>query len=121
MTNATPVLVFASEDEELARVLRAAQRAILAHPIAAQGLFSALVAEGRRFAETEEGARWRERLAASEWFDRARIVWETLSLTSLDENAHDVLPSNYIDALVKAATIERLEPFLSQLFQVTGE
>ncbi|HTQ06921.1 MAG TPA: hypothetical protein VMI54_23850 [Polyangiaceae bacterium] len=121
MANTTPVLVFSSENDELADVLRAAQRAIMAHPIAAQALFSALVAEGRHFGATAEGAAWRERLAASEWFERAQIVWETVSHTSLDENGRDVLPSNYIDAIVKAATIEKLEPFLSHLFQVRGE
>jgi hypothetical protein len=91
------------------------------HPIAAQAIFRAFVAEGRAFAKTNEGRAWRDELARSELIRRGRVVWEVGTLNLLEENDETVLPSKLLDALVYAAGIEAIEPFLSKLFETTKE
>jgi hypothetical protein len=108
------------EQEEL-RVLRAAQLLLLKYPVAGQAAFSALIAEGRRFAQTPEGERWQSRLSRSSLIHRARLVWEITTLWMLEEDPPHLLPSAYLDALCMAASSEELEPLLDQLFRATGE
>jgi hypothetical protein len=98
------------------RVLREAQYVLLKHPVAAQAAFSALVAEGRRFAATPEGREWSERLAGSELMRQGRMVWEVATLKILEESSPHVLPSAYVEALVKASGSRELESLLSRLF-----
>jgi hypothetical protein len=108
------------EQEEL-RVLRAAQLLLLKYPVAGQAAFSALIAEGRRFAQTPEGEHWRRRLSRASLVHRARLVWEITTLWMLEEDPPHLLPSAYLDALCMAASSEELEPLLDQLFRATTE
>lgn len=100
-------------DDELARVLRRAHVALLKYPVAARAAFRAIVAEGRRFAETEEGARWKERLADSELVQRGRSVWELATLGMLDEKDR-MLPTQFVDMFCYAASLVDLEPALAR-------
>jgi hypothetical protein len=105
----------ASGDDELVRILREGQFLILRHPVAAQAALRALVAEGRRFAETAAGRRWKDRLARSELIRRGRMVWQGSVLNMLEENSDTPLPSAFLDALLAAAASEDLPALLSQL------
>jgi len=108
-------LVFERRDDTVQALLAACQRAIQKHPLAARAIVTALVEEGRRFAQTPGGAAWSARLESSELVESARMIWETLSLTAVSANAPDALPSACIDAVVHATAIEGLEPLLSKL------
>jgi hypothetical protein len=111
-----PTLALDPDDDELLRVLREAQFLLLKHPVAAQGLFSALVAEGRRYAQTPAGRRWHARLSGSDLIRRGRVVWEVVTLKMLEEHAPNVLPTTYLDAMVNATASPELEPLLARLF-----
>lgn len=100
-------------DDELGRMIEEVHGLLLKHPFAARGAFRALVAEGRRFAETEEGARWKRRLEGSELIQRGRSVWEIATGGMLDE-APTLLPTQLIDLLAHAVTLDDLEPALAR-------
>lgn len=104
-------------DEEIIALLDGAQMAMIKHPTAAQAAFSALVREGRRFAETAEGEKWLQLLGSSGLVRRARWVWETTSLNMLEEDAGTIVPSTYLEALLRATDVPDLEQILSR---VTG-
>lgn len=106
-------------DDELHDLLAQLQLAIVSHPIAAQALFRALVAEGRAFATTPEGQRWAAMLVDSPLIQRGRMVWDVTTLRMLDDDPDTVLPSTLMDAFVKTTAKEVLEPFLSRLFEKT--
>lgn len=112
-----PRLTLRSPQDEQTRILRAAQTLMLKHPVAAQAGFTALLAEGRKFAETVEGRRWKQRLEESALLHRARLVWEVTTLWMLEQEPPNVLPSAYLDALFMSATSEELEPLLDRLFR----
>jgi hypothetical protein len=112
-----PVVVLRDRDDELAHVLREAQRLLLLHPIAAQAAFGALMAEGRAFAQTPEGALWKARLEGSETVERVATLWENVTLNLLEESA-GIVPSRLLDVVVMAAGIAPLDRFLSRLFPV---
>lgn len=99
-----PRLVLQSAEDPLTQLLRAASAAVLKHPFAAQAIFAGLVAEGRRFAETDEGRRWQAALADSEFVRRARALWEGSVLNLLEDSSDAVLPTAIFDALVQAAS-----------------
>ncbi len=103
-------------EDELHRVLREAQGLLLRHPVAAQGLFTSLVAEGRQYAETPEGAALRDRLAGSELIRRGRVVWEVATMNVLEERPSSVVPSKVLDAFARSTAVHDLEPFLARLF-----
>jgi hypothetical protein len=103
-------------DEPLSELLLALSDVLLRHPIAVQAAFAALAAEGRRFAETPEGARCKEDLAASEVFDRVRLIWRSLGMHAFVERPTETLPSFFLDGAVRAAVLDRLEPLLSSIF-----
>lgn len=103
--------------EEILSLLDEAQMAMIKHPTAAQAAFAALVREGRRFAETEEGKRWLDVLSTSSFMRQARWVWETTSLNMLEEDAETIVPSTYLEALLRAADVPDLEQLLGR---VTG-
>jgi hypothetical protein len=84
-------------------VLSRAQMLLAKHPFAAQAAFSALVAEGRRFAQTEEGRALREALISSDTLYRARRVWESTTLNMLEEDPRATLPTAFLDVLVRFA------------------
>lgn len=122
-----PQVVFSDapsgDDDELRQTLAALQRNILLNPLAAQALFSSLVAEGRRFSETPDGERWRQRLAGSELIGRSRILWDAMTLRGLEDDEDVLLPSAVIEAFVKAASGPDMERLLQDLFRqgVGGE
>lgn len=111
---APPRLVLRDPGDELSAIVTRARRAVLAHPAAAQALFEAFVAEGRRFAATPEGRRWRTELAGSELIRRARLVCEACALSASGERAATT-PSDLLDAVALAMSVEGLEPVLSSL------
>ena len=74
-----------AQEDELSDVLRAFQDAVFRHPIAIQGLFAALVREGREYAKTEEGATLLARLSKSPSLAKTRMVWEVLTLSAFVE------------------------------------
>jgi len=112
-----PRVVLRREADPLLAVLRALQGVALKHPVAFQAGFAALVAEGRRFAETAEGAAWRERLAHSALLHRARLALEVGTLWMLEDEPRGPMPSAYLDALFLAASGPELEPLVDHLFQ----
>ncbi|WP_437948925.1 hypothetical protein WME98_51255 [Sorangium sp. So ce296] len=116
-----PRVVLHDPEDELAVVLRTAQRLLLRYPAAAQALFRAFAAEGRAFAQTPEGRRWREELSGSELIRRGRVVWEVGTLNLLEEDADTMLPSKLLDAIVHTAGVDALEPLLSRLFESAWE
>ncbi|MGF1468137.1 MAG: hypothetical protein ACFCGT_18615 [Sandaracinaceae bacterium] len=93
------------------------QRLMAHHPFAAQALFSALVAEGRRFAQTPEGARLRARLASSPTIQRARIAWSASTLGMLVDAPSTGLPSALVEAFARLATAPDLEARLSRALE----
>jgi hypothetical protein len=101
---------------EEAALVRALQLAIFQHPIAAQAVFAALVAEGRRFATTEEGKLWEHRLASSTLLTRGRKLWDVLTLNALDDNPSSVLPSRVVDAFVKLVHDRTLEDLVARMY-----
>jgi hypothetical protein len=104
-------------EKEILGLLDGAQMAMIKHPTATQAAFAALVREGRRFAETAEGKRWLDVLGASSFMRQARWVWETTSLNMLEEDAGTIVPSTYLEALLRAAEVPDLEQLLGR---VTG-
>ena len=97
-------------------LLRALQRAMLTHPVAAQTAFTALMAEGRRFGETPDGRRWKERLVKSALLQQACYVFDLTTLGMLEEQSGSSLPSSYLDALFMVAASGDADALLNQLF-----
>jgi hypothetical protein len=104
------------EGDRVERVLGRLRDAVLRHPAATQAAFSALVAEGRRFARTEDGAALADALAGSELLARGRMIWEVLTMSAFVEG-EDGLPSVIIDELARAASNGSLESVLSRVFE----
>jgi hypothetical protein len=100
-----------------AGLLRKAEIFLLRHPVAVQAIFSALVAEGRRFAATPEGAAWRDELAASPLLREARRVWEASAFSMLEEDPDVTLPSTYAEVLHQALRAPDVEPLLRRLLR----
>lgn len=90
----------AADADPLTGMLRQIHGALMLHPIAAQALYSALVAEGRRFAETEEGAALLTGLRHSPTLTRMGPAWEVISAGLNEPDAGVTLPSAWVDALV---------------------
>ncbi len=114
----------AAEDsggDALLGVLRRLRGLLLQHPLAAQAAFSALVAEGRRFATTPEGAAWKSALAGSELVRDGRQLWDALALNLLEEDASTVVPSTYLEALFQAASSSELETLVRRLRDARGD
>jgi hypothetical protein len=101
---------------DLLEVVEALHAAIVRHPRAAQALYAALLAEGRRFAETEEGRLWRARLAGSALATAGRSLLDVVTLDALDETADGGIPTRVLDALALAARTQGLEPLLARAF-----
>jgi hypothetical protein len=101
-------------------MLRRAQILLLRYPIAAQAAFAALVAEGRRFAETPEGAAWRDALASSDLLRSGRRVWDAVSFNMLEDNPGTIIPSAYLEALLRAAKTADIDSLLQALHDVVS-
>lgn len=104
------------DDRALMEAFGQAHRLLMTHPIAAQSLFRAFVAEGRRFALTEEGAALRAELADSELIRQGRVVWEGNSFNMLEEQSPSstLLPTALLDALVAATRHDDLDLLLDR-------
>jgi hypothetical protein len=85
--------------------------------MAAQAAFSALVAEGRRFAKTPEGADWQKRLLSARETGSAQLLWEILSSRTFTERSEGALPSTLLDALSRAIRINSVEPLLARILE----
>ncbi len=114
-------LLFEEPVDDLGRLLVELRWLVLRHPIAARSAARALVAEGRRFAETEEGRRWKERLAGSELVRRGQLIWDVGTWGALDGNNDDVLPSQLIDAMARASGRLDLETALAHRVESADE
>jgi hypothetical protein len=108
-----------TREEELCDLLRRAQLLLLKHPVAAQAAFTALIAEGRRFAATPEGAEWAAALADSDVVRQGRRVWDAIAMNMLEEDPGTILPSAYLEALLQAARSSDLEGTLRGLYEAT--
>jgi hypothetical protein len=115
-----PTLVIEEEGSDSDALLLQLRRALWRHPAAAQALFNALVAEGRRFAATEEGRGWAERLERSALLDQVRVVWDLVSSRALEDDPGTVVPSVVAEAFVKAATDRSLEQIISLVTAAHG-
>ena len=114
-------LVLRDPPAEHEPVLVRLHAAMLQHPVATQAIVSALVAEGRRFAETPEGRRWSARLARSELVRRGQILWEGSGLALFDDDAGAVLPSALLDCALGALAGADVMGLLDRLWQSTHE
>lgn len=103
-------------DRNVEAALRSLRLAIFKYPMAVQAAFSALAAEGRRFAETPEGAEWLARLEHAERTGRARLLWDVLSLRSFTERRDAPLPSALVEALSRALSVRHVEPLVTRIF-----
>jgi hypothetical protein len=102
-------------EDEIIALLDGMQMMMLKYPVVSQAAFSALVREGRRFAETEVGKQWFERLKSSPLMRKLRWVWETTSLNMLEEDAEIIVPSTYLEALLRAAGTPDMEALLGRV------
>lgn len=88
------------EELELRDMLASARVAMLQSPTGARSLVNFLVAEGRRFADTEEGAAWHATIVAAPQTERLRQLWEAVSLNVLDDIDEDAdVPTAWLDVL----------------------
>ena len=107
----------AGAPEDVASALYWMRDSIYRYPMVVQALFSFLVAEGRRFAETDEGARLRDRLVRSSSSTNARMIWELLTTHAFVENPVHALPSAFIERFVRLIATRGLEPLISRIFE----
>jgi hypothetical protein len=96
-------------EPELKAVLAQLQRAIVKHPFASQAVFSALVSEGRAYAQTPEGAELRKSIGRSELLLRIRSAWDIVTFGVLSDERAGTLPSVVIEALARAAAQQCFE------------
>jgi hypothetical protein len=108
-----PTLVIEDDRSHTDALLLELRRALWRYPAAAQALFGALVAEGRRFAATADGRRWVERLERSDVLDQVRVVWDLVTSRALEDDPATVVPSVIAEAFVKAATDRALEQIIA--------
>lgn len=114
------------EEAVVADIVAQGQRWLFKHPVAAQAIHRALVAEGRAFGETDEGRAWRARLEASPAIRRLRPLWEAATLNVLESTRDARLPSQLIELVAQAlshANIEKTTALLSEMaaaYQATG-
>ena len=108
-------------EDDLLDTLSRAQSWILQNPLAAQAIFSALVAEGRHFASTDAGAKWARAFAESDLVRKGRLVWEATTLNLLEERAESALPTTYLEVLRRAVGAKDFEELLSRLRQGARE
>jgi hypothetical protein len=105
----------AADEDELVAVVRAVQASVLRHPAAAQEIYAALVAEGRRFSATPEGEAWRRKLAGSALVERGRSLLEVATLDLLEEGQERCLPSRLLEVLAIAVREGGLDAVLGRI------
>jgi len=111
----------ANPDDDLFEMLSKLQLWVLQNPMAAQAVFAALVAEGRKFATTAAGGRWARAMAESDLVRKGRLIWEATTLNLLEEREGSILPSAYLELLRKVVTMKDFETLLSRLRQGIAE
>ncbi len=107
----------ALSSDEIADLLRRARMVIFRHPLASQAAFSALVAEGRAYAETEAGATLKRELSASPSARRLRTVWDIATMNALREKPDALMPTAVIEACSRLLVERHLEERLSHVFE----
>ena len=112
-------VVLRDEDELLAWI-REAQTWVLRHPVAAQAIYRALVAEGRRFAGTPDGRRWKAKLEASETMRRASAMWGESALNALVDSGDSIIPPSFLDAALGVAMTNGLDSLLAHFLPNRG-
>jgi hypothetical protein len=110
-----PRLTLREDDSAHREALQALQRFVLKHPAAAQALFAAAAAEGRRYAATPQGAALQGRLRQSPWLHRARLAFEGSTGRLLSEEAEAAFPPGWFDATLRAVAAPDLEGLLAGL------
>lgn len=111
----TPCISLEQPGDDLQRILSAATTLLLKHPTMTQDAFAALVAEGRRFGQTDAGRRWMAALADSELVRNGRALWEGSALNLLEDAPGTVIPSAVLDAIVQVLGRPDLRERLPQL------
>ncbi len=102
---------------DVEHTLRQMQEVLWRFPMAARAAYSALVAEGRAYEQTPEGAELMQQLLRSPRSHRLRVIWEVLTLSSMDEGGAGAVPTMFLDRLCKTLVTERIEPTLTRLFE----
>lgn len=118
--HSVPRFVVQAPMDPVADFLADLSMAVLKHPAAAQAVFSALVAEGQRFAHTDEGARWRSALADSDLARRGHALWEGSLLKVLEESPDAILPTAIVEAVVHATARADLTNVLQEVLDRVG-
>jgi hypothetical protein len=105
-----------SDDEQrLVDVLYRARGAVIEQPALGQAITSFLVAEGRRYAETEDGRRWLEALRDAPEVERLRRIWEATTLNLLDDHTTGGIPAAWVDLLTDLAATGRVDGVVTAL------
>lgn len=107
--------MLAEEARELHEVVHAVQTSILRFPVVAQHVFSALVAEGRAYAQTPDGEELLHALRRSRRAGQARLFWEMLSANAFTDRNEHALPRAFMERLVRAIASESLESAIARL------
>ncbi len=102
---------------EFESLLESIRSAAFRHPVAVQSAFAALVAEGRRYAETPEGVELLDGLLNSPTLSRMRVAWEVLTMSAFVEKPEGALPSVFVENLVRGLKVNALEPLLARLLE----
>jgi hypothetical protein len=103
------------DTDELARLVTDTHRMLLAHPAAARRVFAALVAEGRRYAETSAGRVLQRQLVGSARAQHAARLFRALNMGMLDDDRETRLPSTYLDNLMRIVDEGRVEELTADL------
>ena len=111
-----PVIELREPDKGMVRVLRSLQLALLKHPVAGQAVFNALLSEGRAFAQTEQGRLAKRKLEESTLLHRARLIFDFSTLSMLEDDPPEIMPSAYLDVLFMLASGDRSDEVLHRLF-----
>lgn len=112
-----PTIELRETEQGILRVLRSIQTTLITHPVAGQAAFNALLQEGRNFAKTEEGRALKTKIERSELLHRARLIFDFSTLSMLEEDPPEIMPSAYIDVLFMLASSDRTDQILDKLFR----
>ena len=112
-----PTIELRETEQGILRVLRSIQTTLITHPVAGQAAFNALLQEGRNFAKTEEGRALKTKIERSELLHRARLIFDFSTLSMLEEDPPEIMPSAYIDVLFMLASGDRTDQILDKLFR----
>lgn len=115
-----PVLTWAGQADQLDRFVRELQMLVLAHPVVAQRIYVALVAQGRAAAASELGRERRAALARSPLLARLRGLWEPGTFNLLEAEPSGPLPSFYLDVLAMTLDLEDAERMLAAVSAGAG-